>query len=484
MDQGKDATVTSLTGWAENSRTRPTKAGAIPEPALDAGAYVIRVVLVDSAPPIWREVELGSDLRLDRVHEILQTAVGWTNSHLHKFIPDPAGSAGGVSLVTPFDVEEGETGVLESDVRLDQLLRQVGDTLTYVYDFGDYWQHTVTLQSIRPGSADVARVMGGERAAPPEDVGGISWYETLVQAAENPGSKEWSEYQDEIRLRGFDHLIGEFDLEEANAALVRDSGARAALTLFSSRPATSPAARVIQSILDRLSLEGQLLIGGYLSAAHIEQRHTRKEEEAEAATRVFRVLLDQVGEEGITLTSAGYLPPAAVIGLMAVLDPERTWFGDSNREVNTQPLLALREVSTQLGLTRIYKGRLLLTSRGKTLRHSPPQLWAHLAASLPPERTDDDRDIAALALLLIGAGTTEPAQFSRELDLLLAVAGWRFDGRGQYGNGDVFYRARTTRNILRWAGTGELFNRDHRDETLALPACRLLAAAALSTPAQ
>lgn len=481
MSDGTEAKVTDLAGWALNRPNRSVGGGSLPAPVAETFAYVIRVELIDSTPPIWRDVQLASDLGLDRVHEIVQTVVGWTNSHLHKFVPDPAGPASGVSIVTPYDVEEGEPGTLEADIRLDQLLQHVGDTVTYVYDFGDNWEHTITLKESQPASTTAVRCLAGERLAPPEDVGGMSWYETLIEASKNSGSAEYDEFRDQILVYEFDQLVDEFNLDETNGALERDQGARAALTTFSARTASQRAAQVIQEILGRLSVEGQLLIGGYLSAAQIDQAHILTDEEALAATRVFRVFLDQVGQQGITLTTAGYLPPTVVIELMAALDPEHQWFGESNREVNTQPLLALRETSTLLGLTRKLKGRLLLTSRGKTLRESPRQLWSHLAAGIPIERTDGDRDIAGLGLLLISAGVTDPVIFSRELDLLLAVAGWRFDGPGRYGNADVFYRARATRNILRWTATGKLFSHEYRTETLTLPLSRSFAAAGLNS---
>ena len=60
---------------------------------------------------------------------------------------------------------------------------------------------------------------------------------------------------------------------------------------------------------------------------------------AEKATAVIRAFLGHVGD-GIPFTGAGYLPPKAVRALMAELDPEKVWFGEANREAQTQPLLA------------------------------------------------------------------------------------------------------------------------------------------------
>ena len=55
--------------------------GAVP----DAGrVYQFRVTLLDARPPIWRRIQV-KDCTLDKLHEHIQTAMGWTNSHLHHF---------------------------------------------------------------------------------------------------------------------------------------------------------------------------------------------------------------------------------------------------------------------------------------------------------------------------------------------------------------------------------------------------------------
>jgi hypothetical protein len=53
----------------------------------DAGSMLlrVRVSIEGSEPAIWRLLEVDSSLTLDSVHEILQTAVGWRDAHLHSF---------------------------------------------------------------------------------------------------------------------------------------------------------------------------------------------------------------------------------------------------------------------------------------------------------------------------------------------------------------------------------------------------------------
>jgi hypothetical protein len=46
--------------------------------------YQFNITLLESDPPIWRRIQV-QDCTLDKLHEHIQTAMGWTNSHLHQF---------------------------------------------------------------------------------------------------------------------------------------------------------------------------------------------------------------------------------------------------------------------------------------------------------------------------------------------------------------------------------------------------------------
>jgi hypothetical protein len=152
--------------------------GARPElrrpPRSDVAIYRIRVDLDQAEPPIWRRLEVRSDLPLDVVHRVLQAAFDWTDSHLHRFSlgGDPFDRASQLFLC-PYDVEEGEEddagGIPASGVRLDETLQEPGDVLHYVYDYGDSWDLTLRLEHVLPASPDSppAVAVGGRRAAPP-----------------------------------------------------------------------------------------------------------------------------------------------------------------------------------------------------------------------------------------------------------------------------------------------------------------------------
>jgi hypothetical protein len=195
----------------------------------DVVTYRVRVELTGTEPPVWRRLELASDLLLDELHDVLQVAFGWTDSHLHRF------SAGSGTddrdtehYLCPFEVEEGGDGIPEHEVRLDELLAEVGDTLLYVYDFGDDWEHDVGLEAVLPRDAAAPRAActGGERPGPAEDCGGIRGYE-LFNAATDPTHADHADARAEVaRTYGPDAVPGElaptpFAIDEINEGLTR-----------------------------------------------------------------------------------------------------------------------------------------------------------------------------------------------------------------------------------------------------------------------
>jgi pRiA4b ORF-3-like protein len=155
--------------------------------------YRVRVDLDGAKPPIWRRLNIASELHLGEVHAVLQAAFDWYGGHLHEFStgrwPD------GERFVDDFMVEDGDDGVPEDDVRLDEVLAEPGDKLSYWYDFGDDWRHTITLEAVepRPDGAPRATVLTGRRAAPPDDCGGIWGYEALLDALADPRHPEHEE---------------------------------------------------------------------------------------------------------------------------------------------------------------------------------------------------------------------------------------------------------------------------------------------------
>ncbi len=391
---------------APPSRRRPRRA--------DVVTYRVRVDLNGTKPPLWRRLELASDLFLDQVHEIMQIAFGWTDSHLHQFGSGP-GHYGPETehYLCPFQVEEGDPGVPEEDVRLDEVLAEPGDRLFYDYDFGDGWQHTIRLEAILPRSSPAPRAacITGRRDGPPEDCGGAGAYE-LICAASDPGHPDHAGAVDEFACFYGDDMEPDslratpFDIDEVNDML-------AGLELASEPvPSTEAAESSLPGPLADLvhairTPAAKRELRRLLASARLDHPALVDAATAVRMVRPYTWLLDRVGDGGIKLTSAGYLPPLHVKAAVAELGLGDEWIGEGNRENQTLPVLHLRETATAMGLLRKRNGMLLLTSRARTLRTDPPALWRHLAQRMPPASRDQCETQAGLILLTVIAARAE-----------------------------------------------------------------------------
>jgi hypothetical protein len=154
--------------------------------------YQLKVALNRAKPPIWRRFLVDpSVMTLATLHEVVQIVMGWQDVHAHLFVAD--GCAYGVPD-PGWDIDEIED---EATVRLDQVLTRPKDTLTYEYDFGDGWVHTITLEKVLPfdPAEPLPRCVTGKRACPPEDVGGLWGYERFLSALSDPNHAEHEEFR-------------------------------------------------------------------------------------------------------------------------------------------------------------------------------------------------------------------------------------------------------------------------------------------------
>ena len=147
-------------------------------------AAIIKVVLDDVKPEVMRRLEVPMTVNLDRLHMVLQAAMGWTNSHLYEFrfkndggygIPDPDGA-----------FHEPQ------DARKTTLLEVIEDTgvkpFKYLYDFGDGWEHSIEIERIDPSApgSDYPRLLDAVGCCPPEDIGGPWGYQDAREAIADP----------------------------------------------------------------------------------------------------------------------------------------------------------------------------------------------------------------------------------------------------------------------------------------------------------
>lgn len=400
--------------------------GKRPEPQIrpvpeTVRGFRLRMDLQDTKPPVWRRLEVPGDVTLSSLHEVLQTTMGWTDSHLHCFRTGTKFNA--PVFLTRFDADEGDEGVLEGDVRLDQIVAEIGDRLWYDYDFGDGWEHRLRVEKVLDVPPKMPVCLLGKGACPPEDCGGIWGYHELA---------DWvrSDFSDELRPEIFtdteDGLSwlpegwhpDDFDLDETNELL----GATAS--------ESPPFAEGLASLLELAQERGSKALSNALAHAASRSPIDFSDDEATALTDPYRILLEVIGD-GVSLTGAGYLKPAAVEQVAQLSGISDWWIGKANREDLTWPVAELRATARSLGLISVRKGHLAPTRVARRLANSPERLLHHIVDRLPLGKSDADRHAGWVSLVVVGSET--PEQLWREhISNLMFDLGWRDgrDGRG------------------------------------------------------
>lgn len=179
--------------------------------------YKLRITLIGSRPRIWRRILVEEDILLSDLHKVIQTTMGWTNSHLHQFRKDEAFYT---QKMPDDDLWEEMNNVDYKGVKLNELLRFVKKTIIYEYDFGDGWMHEILLEKFLKPDPDVKYpvCIDGALKCPPEDVGGMGGYMRMLKVLRNPNNREYESF---ITWLGgnFDHK--EFDLSMVNKQLAK-----------------------------------------------------------------------------------------------------------------------------------------------------------------------------------------------------------------------------------------------------------------------
>jgi site-specific recombinase XerD len=185
----------ALAGFAEVPKSQP-----------EHGGYVFKIVLQDIRPQIWRRFQVPAGISFHTLHDIVQIVMGWENDHLYRFAVDWMG-------FTP-EPMAGEDHY--SDERIDAYLAEVGYQLFYEYDFGDRWEHVLTLEKFLVRDVSEPRCIAGNRACPPEDCGGPWLYAEFLRSRQSHKGRVSRKWQ---------HRIGNywdadaFDLQTTNQAL-------------------------------------------------------------------------------------------------------------------------------------------------------------------------------------------------------------------------------------------------------------------------
>lgn len=176
----------------------------------DQSVYQFKVTLRDISPPIWRRLQVPGGYTLAQLHRVLQIVMGWENQHEYEF------QVAGKQYRIPHREDEART-LDARRTRICDIWLVAGAESEYLYDFGDYWQHLLQLESVSELDPIAAypRCADGARNCPPEDVGGSGGYEDYLAAMAAP---EHEAHDEMMSWRGpFDPEA--FSVEKVNEQL-------------------------------------------------------------------------------------------------------------------------------------------------------------------------------------------------------------------------------------------------------------------------
>lgn len=144
-------------------------------------AHQFLAVVAESAPLIWRRIQVPNKATWWDLHVALQDGFAWEDRHLHEFDLGPGKNGGRLRVGLPFEDEETIRGW---ERRLTPDLEAGLQTCLYLYDFGDDWHVALVYEGRVAPEAPFrwSRCVGGAVAAPLEDSGGIHGYYDMLAA--------------------------------------------------------------------------------------------------------------------------------------------------------------------------------------------------------------------------------------------------------------------------------------------------------------
>ncbi len=169
--------------------------------------YQFKISLRDIKPPIWRRIQVPETYSFWDLHVAIQDSMGWSDCHLHQF--EMFSPSIGMNIKIGILDEEGYDMDIHPGwkLKIADHFSMEDKSAAYTYDFGDNWEHKIQLEKILPRekNTNYPVCIGGKRAGPPEDCGGVSGYENLLETINDPDNEE---YEETIEWLG-----GEFDPE-------------------------------------------------------------------------------------------------------------------------------------------------------------------------------------------------------------------------------------------------------------------------------
>lgn len=165
-------------------------------------------------PPVWRRVKVPCNFTFFDFHIVIQIAMGWYNEHLFQFSPGGYASNPQIKMVVDDDLDEGgffEREILDAEkIKLSDVFIREKQKYMYIYDFGDNWIHTITLEKVIDTTIMFPQVISGKGQCPPEDSGGPWGYEQMKAILEDPKDEEYDSYREWLGLEAGDKWDSSF----------------------------------------------------------------------------------------------------------------------------------------------------------------------------------------------------------------------------------------------------------------------------------
>lgn len=207
---------------AKKKTTGTTKKAASTPEVESPGIFQLCVTLLETEPAIWRRIQI-EDCTLEQLHAHIQTAMGWTNSHLYQFWVDGRRFGDAEFLNEGFADPDDEDAVIDSaKTMLSEIVAKKRKKFAfgYEYDFGDGWQHEIMFEGMVPAvqGATYPCCIAGERACPPEDCGGTPGFENFLAAMsdkkhpDHRDLKDW--YGGKFDAEKFDHAAATKEMKK------------------------------------------------------------------------------------------------------------------------------------------------------------------------------------------------------------------------------------------------------------------------------
>lgn len=376
----------------------------------------LRVSLIGIEPEIWRTIDVDDSLTLAQLHQVLQIVFNWFDSHLHRFSEDdPWARSNGIPRIGRrprawVDAEWLAEGDIEGEE--DEARTTVGEAmqhdgpLWYMYDMGDSWLHRIDLidrDAATPGEP-LAQLIIGERRAPFEDSGGITGHQEIADILADPSHPDYRSTKAWVAT-----AVGPWATDDPEDPDL--DGARGELVALFAPEGTDPSG-LVDAATDVTADSPVAVFAAGLTAPLRSnlRRHLRRtglltpdrprDEDVVDAVRPYAWLIERVGVDGLTLTKAGWMPPAAVLEGMATLGWRDEWIGEANREDLTYPMRELRASAEKLRLIRKLKGRIELVSRTRPAIGEPALLAERIGRMLLRQRMTDVERIAGTVLVI------------------------------------------------------------------------------------